>query len=423
LNGHGGGLPAELLAPVAIRFHDTNEDGFPKATMANAAQAIRGLHIDCVKDLFHEKCSVAGYPIAQWAGELSDDVVVMLRRTIRTIYGFDPGEAHARAGAIQLCLENQYDPLLRFLDALQWDGVPRIDTWMRDYLKAEDTALNRAISRLSLVAAVRRARVPGCKFDQIIVLESAEGKGKSSAIEALAGGPAYFSDQQVLGLGDKEQQEASVGVWLHEIADLQGMRKWDVERIKAFASRKQDRARPAYGRFRVDKPRRCIYWATTNEEDYLKSDTGNRRFWPVRVGESNLAALLRDREQLWAEAAVAEAAGEPITLDRSLWASAHVEQEDRLEREPWTELIHKFVAEPGKELSDVTVKEVLVDNKHIQLNPQALTQSVMIRGARALRALGYVKYRKREGKALVWRYRRHVDGTSGVTSLSDAGHV
>ncbi len=246
------------------------------------------------------------------------------------------------------------------------------------------------------------------------MLESPEGKGKSSAIETLAGGPAYFSDQQVLGLGDKEQQEASVGVWLHEIADLQGMRKWEVERVKAFASRKQDRARPAYGRFRVDKPRRCIYWATTNEEDYLKSDTGNRRFWPVRCGETKLFELSRDREQLWAEAAVAEAAGETITLERGLWEVAHVEQQDRLEREPWTELIHKYVAEPGKEQTDVTVKEVLVDNRHIQLKPEQLNQGVMNRGARALRALGFTKYRKREGKALVWRYRRHVDGAAAM---------
>jgi predicted P-loop ATPase len=416
VNGHhlngAGTLPAELISPIAIRFHDTNEDGFPKATMSNAAQAIAGLQVTCAKDMFHERCEVGGRPIERWAGELSDDVIVMLRRTVRLIYGFDPGDAHTRHGAIQLCLENQFDPLLQFLDGLRWDGIERIDTWMQVYLKAPDTALNRAISRLSLVAACRRARHPGTKFDQIVVLESPEGLGKSTALEVLAGGRDFYSSQQVLGLDDKAQQEASVGVWLHEIADLQGMRKSEVERVKAFASRTEDRARPAYGRFRVDKPRRCIYFATTNEEDYLKSDTGNRRFWPVRVGEIDLAALARDREQLWAEAAAAEAAGESIVLNRKLWDVARIEQDDRMEREPWTELIQNYVALAGKERDDVTVKEVLVDNQFIQLRPEALDQRSMSRAARALRALGFTKYRRRIGKSMEWRYRKHVDGTT-----------
>jgi hypothetical protein len=409
LNGHHA-LPAQLLAPTAIRFMDVTEDGFPKATMTNAAAAIKGLHIDCRKDMFHEKYLVGGHPIAQWAGDLSDDAIVMLRRTVRSIYGFDPGEQHCRAGATQLCLENQYDPLLQFLNNLQWDGVPRIDTWMRDYLKAEDSVLTRAISRISLIAAVRRARHPGCKFDQIIVLESDEGFGKSSAIETLAGGRDFFSDQQVLGLDEKTQQEAAVGVWLFELADLKGLRRSEVEHVKAFCSRTVDRARPAYGRFRVDKPRRCIYWASTNEDDYLKSDTGNRRFWPVRVGEVDLVGLAQAREQLWAEAALAEAQGESIILDRKLWSVARAEQDDRLEREPWAELIERYVMK--ERLQDVTIPQVLVDNQFVQLRPEALDQRAMNRAARALKALGFIKYRKREGKGLVWRYRREVSATA-----------
>lgn len=407
VNGHSHALPDVILSPMSIRFLDTNEDGFPKATATNAAQAIAGLHVRCAKDLFHDKLTVAGQPIAQWGTDLTDEIIVMLRKTIRNTYGFDPGEQHARTGAMQLCLQNQFDPLLDFLDSLRWDGVRRIDTWMVDYMRAADTRLNRAIGRLVLVAAVRRARHPGCKFDQITVFESEEGRGKSTALEVLAGGPGFYSEQQVLGLGDREQQEASAGVWLHEIADLQGMRRSEIERVKAFASRKEDRARPAYGRFRVDKPRRCIYFATTNEEDYLRSDTGNRRFWPVRVGEVDLQGLLRDREQLWAEAAQAEEAGESTMLDRGLWRDARAEQEDRLEREPWTELIHNYVALAGKEKADVSVKEVLVDNQFIQMKPDALSQVAMNRAARALRALGFTKYRKRiSGGGLEWRYRR-----------------
>ena len=173
--------------------------------------------------------------------------------------------------------------LLIISTALQWDGVERIGEWLTTYLGAKNTELNRAVGRIALIAQVRRARSPGCKFDQIIVLESPEGKDKSTALLTLAGGPENFSDQTILGQGDRDQQEALRGVWLYEIADLSNIRKAEVEDVKAFASRTHDRARPAYGRFRVDLPRRGVIWATTNNSEYLKSQTGNRRFWPIEV--------------------------------------------------------------------------------------------------------------------------------------------
>jgi predicted P-loop ATPase len=125
------------------------------------------------------------------------------------------------------------------------------------------------------------------------------------------------------------------GVWLYEIADLTGMRKSEVDAVKAFASRTHDRARPAYGRCVVNQPRRCIFIATTNEADYLKSQTGNRRFWPVKVGRVDVDGLRRDRDQLWAEAAYCEAQGASIELHASLRPAAAVEQEQRREADPW----------------------------------------------------------------------------------------
>ena len=198
-------------------------------------------------------------------------------------FGFDPGRNPMHDACLQLCLENRCDPIVDYLDSLEWDGVNRIDEWLTTYLGANDTELNRAIGRIVLIAQVRRAREPGCKFDQIIVLESPEGKDKSTALSILAGGPENFSDQTILGRGDRDQQELLRGVWLFEIADLSNIRKAEVEDVKAFASRTHDRARPAYGRFRVDLPRRGVIWATTNNSEYLKSQTGNRRFWPIEA--------------------------------------------------------------------------------------------------------------------------------------------
>src|SRR5216684_3995334 len=263
LNGYANGinaLPASFLnASQAIHFPDITEDGKPRVTCTNAGVAVTALQIECCKDLFHEKLLVDGQLINQWSGEMSDDVIHMIRKVIRARYGFDPNEKNVRDACTQLCLENQFDPVLDYLDELQWDGQARLDTWMTRYMGAPDSDLTRAIGRLSLIAAVRRARRPGTKFDQIIVLEGTEGRGKSTAIEILAG-KENFSEQKILGLHDREQQEAMTGVWLYEIADLTGMRKADIESVKAFASRKVDRARPAYGHYRIDRPRRTIFF-------------------------------------------------------------------------------------------------------------------------------------------------------------------
>jgi predicted P-loop ATPase len=129
------------------------------------------------------------------------------------------------------------------------------------------------------------------------------------------------------------------GIWLFEIADLAGMSKADVDRTKAFASRTADRARPAFGRVRIDRPRRCIFIATTNNPTYLKSQTGNRRFWPVRVGRIDTRALARDRDQLWAEAAKEEEAGASLTLPANLWEAAAEEQDGRRDHDPWDDTL------------------------------------------------------------------------------------
>jgi len=334
--------PEDYGLPVrngdGIEWPDVGKQGFPSPTCSNARMAIEVLGITCRYDIFHDRMLVGGHAIEQWAGELSDHACQMLRVVIKEQFGFDPGRENTHDAAVQLCLQKGFDPVLDYLDSLQWDKKPRLDTWLQNYLGAEDTELNRAIGRLILVAAVRRVRQPGCKFDQIAVFEGPEGKGKSSAIEILAG-RENFSDQTILGLRDKEQQEAAAGVWLYEIADLAGMSKADVDKTNAFASRQTDRARPAYGRKRVDQPRRCVFIATTNNDTYLKSQTGNRRFWPVKTGQVYLKALRRDRDRLWAEAAHLEANGASLTLPEILWGEAATEQDRRMEVDPWDEIL------------------------------------------------------------------------------------
>ena len=348
-NGFHSDFATEAGGTAPICFPDREKGGKPKATCRNARAAIRGLRMVCEHDTFHNKMLLGGQIIDQWAGELSDDATQMLRVVIERHYGFDPGLQNAHDAAVQECLQRAFDPVCDYLGELKWDGTSRVATWLSVYMGAVDTPLCRAIGTLALVAAVRRVRVPGTKFDQIIVLESPEGRGKSSAIEILAG-PENFSDQLILTLDDKGQQEAVQGVWLYEIGDLAGMGRADVERVKAFASRKVDRARPAYGRTRVDRARRCVFFATTNDDTYLLSQTGNRRFWPVRVGTIALADLARDRDQLWAEAVAIERSGISLVLPERLWGEAASEQETRLVHDVWLDMLGQVTGSESKDV-------------------------------------------------------------------------
>jgi predicted P-loop ATPase len=313
----------------------------PKKTYRNARLAIQSLGIECSCDRFHGRMLIAGQAINQWAGELSDAANVALRQLIIDTYGFDPGKDNVAEASAALCLENSFDPMLDYLDSLDWDGKARLRRWLTTYFGAEDTRLNRAFGRLTLIAAVRRARKPGCKFDHILTLEGPEGSQKSTGIMTLAG-EGNFSDQTILTVADKEVQELVRGVWLFEIAEIAGMKRAEVEKVKAFVTRTHDRARPAYGRNRIDAARRCIFIATTNDENYLPSQTGNRRIWPVKtgaVGSIDIEALKRDRDQLLAEAAQMETTGVPLVLPKQLWATAGKEQDERRTRDPWDDIL------------------------------------------------------------------------------------
>ena len=410
--GSGGQAAQPIM--LGVVFPDTDRNGSPKSTFENTRHAIQALGVVCRKDLFHERMLIGGHIIGQWAGDLSDDAVLVLRTIIRRTYGFDPGVPHTRDAAQSLCLQNPFNPVTEYLAALQWDGQPRIDTWVSHYLGAEDTALHRAFGRLMLIAAVRRARCPGTKFDQIVVLEGPEGTGKSTAFKLLAG-EENFSDQHILAQSDREQQEAFQGVWIHEIAELSGIRRTDVVRVKAFASRTEDRARPAWGRFRVDMKRRGIFVGTTNDESYLQSETGNRRFWPLKTGRIDLRALERDRDQLWAEAAWLEAKGAAIELAPALYDAARDAQNERMEQDPWVDnVLHAVELLAKKGTEEPRVMDVLLSDVFLYA-VKDVGRVEMNRVARCLQAIGVRKIQKTR--------RQHVDVAVSAAFQSPRGEL
>jgi predicted P-loop ATPase len=209
---------------------------------------------------------------------------------------------------------SEHKTVTDYLNALVWDGLPRIDRWLVDYAGAENTPAVRAASRTMLVAAVRRAREPGCRCDQMPVIVGPEGCGKSSALRLLGVIDSWVTDQVPIGAVDQRHViEVTAGKWLVEASELG---KLDVETaaaFKAFLARSHDEARLPYQREVSRVARGFIVIGTTGSTDYLQ-DTSHRRFWPVSVKRFDLKGLAEVRDQLWAEAAVAEASGEQINL-------------------------------------------------------------------------------------------------------------
>lgn len=382
----GGWTPRQFhLGKNGLGWNPVNDAGIPIKNYHNTRTAILRLGITCEQNLFKGRSEIGGHLLQEWVGEMSDEIITMLRQLILDTYDFDPGATHVRDAAQQLCLENCYDPVRDYLNGLQWDGVPRLDTWLQNYLAADSSMLTSKIGRLTLVAAVRRARHPGCKFDQMMVLEGKQGTGKSTAIAVLAG-KDYFSDQGLLGMDEREQVQAMQGFWIHEIAELEGLNRGEVNRLKAYISRTEDRARPAYGRITQRFPRRCIFIGTTNDDQYLRDPTGNRRFWPVKTGEINLEGLRADRDQLWAEAAQAEVRDESIVLPPELWAEAAQEQLKRLEADLWEDYLILLRGNIVGDEERVSSADIM---RHLQIPPDKQNSATGKRVKAAMLKLGW----------------------------------
>lgn len=319
-------------------------------------------------------------------------------------------------------------PVREYLQSLTWDGTPRLETWALAYLGASDTKLNHAFGSLWMISAVARIMRPGCKVDHMLILEGPQGAKKSTALKVLAG-QEWFTDE-LAEIGSKDAAQQMRGVWVIEIAELDAISRAEVSRIKSFLSRSVDRYRPPYERYVVDVPRQCVFAGSVNPDTYLRDETGNRRFWPVRCGAIDLDALRRDRDQLWAEALVRFNDGAVWWLaDPELIALANAEQEARYQSDAWDSIIDRWLlfekrrvnrgysgyddwvteeAERPELLTDVSVGEIL--ELAIGIEPARWTKSDQMRVGAYLKAGGWQRYRsspdKHRGRAREWRYRR-----------------
>lgn len=291
-------------------------------------------------------------------------------------------EAYAR--------RHEYHPVRQYLRGLKWDGVPRIERWTVTHLGAADLAYNRAVGRCWLIGAVARVMQPGCKLDTALILEGAQGMGKSTVMCVLAGQP-WFADE-ISHLGSKDAAQDTRGKWIIELAELSAMTRQEVETVKAFMSRAVDHYRPSYGRRSIDVPRQCAFVGSTNRDDYLQDDTGNRRFWPVKVGVIDLAAVKRDRDQLWAEAVALYDRGVAWWLAKEEEDLAEVEQLERVTVDPWEGLVASHVA---------LLRFVVIDDLFLMLQIPKERWSVkdQKRLAAILRRLGFVRGKEQGTRA------------------------
>jgi predicted P-loop ATPase len=216
--------------------------------------------------------------------------------------------------------KHKFNNVRKYLTGLKWDGVKRLDTLLIDYLGAEDNLYTRAVMRKSLCAAVTRAMRDFVKYDYMPILTGPQGIGKSTFLSTL--GKGWFSDSLATFEG-KEAAELIQGVWVVEVGELTAMNRQEVNSVKQFLSKVDDIYRAPYGRRTTRYPRRCVFFGTSNESEFLKDDTGNRRFWPVDVGVYGVSKSVWDDlpsevDQIWAEAYTYYVLGEKLFLPKEI---------------------------------------------------------------------------------------------------------
>ena len=357
-----------------------------------------------------------------YAGVMDNDLK-LLKGYLAAKNGCEATVTDIEAAVTNVAYHERFHPIREYLDGLKWDGKPRINTWMKDYLGAIDGGYPEylaAVSRKVLCAAVLRAQKPGIEYHHVVVLEGEQDLGKSASVAILGGD--WASDAPI-DPHDRDTVDKMQGRWFIEMAEMETVRKADEDALKAFITRKTDRVRLAYGRSTGEYPRQSIFIATKNpgpDGTYLKDPTGNRRWWPVRlepaVGANGLAqidfrGLSAARNQLFAEAMhiVKTAPGEKLSMDTPLLkAQAKAVVDQRRAAHEWTEPIAMWIAhcdeKPETRREFVTVLDVYVEalNGSNSRLDRRVTNSI----ANVLAAQGWTQGAKRQGKRVVWGWHR-----------------
>jgi predicted P-loop ATPase len=409
---------------LLIRKPDTKtRTGGPLACLANVITALRyapewqgvlGFNEFALRVVSRKPAPWAGArPDANWTDNEDSLTADWLQHE-----GIFVGVEVAGLGVQSVARDFKFHPVRAYLKSLRWDGIRRLDIWLSRYAGAQQSRYIAAVGARWMTAAVARIYEPGIKADCMLILEAKQGALKSTLFKTLAINPDWFTDE-IADLGSKDAAMQTAGVWIIEVGELDSMSRAESGKIKAFMSRTTDRFRPPYGKHVQAAPRHCIFGGTVNHANYLKDETGARRFWPVACGKIDIDLLTADRDQLWAEAVVRFSIGEKWWLDTNeLNEAATIQQAERYDGDAWDDLISAWLAKPEQRYDGtghpilpftstpqaVTVTDIL--NHAIGKRQDQWTQGDSNRVARVLKSMDWERFRHRIDGALVWEYRR-----------------
>lgn len=309
--------------------------------------------------------------------------------------------------------DHAFHPVREYLHGLEWDRTPRLDSWLTDIMGVAPSEYVTKVGKRWMISAVARVMKPGCKSDSVLILEGAQGAGKSTAMRILGGD--WFMDTP-FSLGDKDGFQAIRGKWIVELGELDSFNKAESTKAKQFFSASTDTYRESYGRRTNDVPRQCVFVGTTNQGEYLKDATGNRRYWPVACTKVELEKLREIRDQLWAEAVFCYLAGELWWVNPEDAALFSEEQDERFVVDEWEGPILGWLEESqiGETTTgcDVLAQALKLDFGHWGKPEQMRVGAIMHRlGWRRVRLPALAK-----SKVRPWGYRKP-DGWGGACPL------
>lgn len=340
-----------------------------------------------------------------------DDVRVTL--WLADVYGLCVKSATVLEAVNAVAHDNAFHPVRQFLDGLAWDGTPRLEQWLQNHLGVADSEYARRVGKRWMVSAVARVFSPGCKADSVLILEGLQGAGKSTSMAVLGG--EWFMDTP-FNLGDKDGYQAIRGKWIVELGELDAFNKAESTRAKQFFSASVDTYRESYGRRVLDVPRQCVFVGTTNQDEYLKDDTGNRRYWPVTCTRVDIEGLRASREQLWAEAVAAYRAGDVWWVERDEAELFAAEQDKRYQADMWEEpiihyLMHQHIGDA------VTGAHIL--EKALNIDPSHWGKPEQMRVGKIMHRLKWPRRRKGSGPGGVrgYEYQKPNDWKRGQQSM------
>lgn len=315
--------------------------------------------------------------------ELESKDATEIRIKIGQLYGFSPTKTLVDEIIDTVAKWHRKNPLTGWLRTLRWDGTERISTWLTRGVGAEDSELNRDLSRKFLVSMIARAMEPGCKADTVLVLVGGQGAGKSTTLEVLAG-VDYFCDSP-LEIGSRRAPFQIAKFWLYELSEWASVRRQDNNTMKAFASARFDTAFRPYGNRAETLARHTIFCGSTNNPQFLNDSTGARRFWPVTIGDIDLEYTRQVREQLFAEAITAYRAGEKWYLEEAMEQELEQRHEIYYQHDSWTGEVERWANTHGR--GGFTTSAILKGAINLELH--RMTRGMEARIGDLLRRLGY----------------------------------